>query len=106
GTRGNGRGECGGGRIAQRVIDLAPHLLFPPHADMRRPACVDGRAHSARSRSCFLQCAIRSSRVWQAPKFAQKLAKYESRPAPTGSAHARVEGTHKPARIAKFATLV
>jgi hypothetical protein len=39
-------------------------------------------------------------------KSAQKLAKYESRPAPAVGAHARVEGDDKPARIAEFTTLV
>jgi hypothetical protein len=47
-----------------------------------------------------------NARIWQTPKSAQKLAKYESRPAPRRYAHARVEDAHKPARIAEFTTLV
>jgi hypothetical protein len=47
-----------------------------------------------------------NARIRHVPKSAQKLAKYESRPAPRRYAHARIEDAHKPARIAEFTTLV
>jgi hypothetical protein len=61
--------------------------------------------------SFFAECEIdlansANARIWQVPKSAQKLAKYESRPAPRRYAHARVEDADKPARIAEFTTLV